>query len=104
MRSKRRYNKCEFSGIVFGFDNMTHKNGIAGIGDDEKEEWMVRLERTRPAAWNVFTANCGHRLGSFLVNLKGEESPILWKCSVSPTGASFRKSTNCHKGWEFQFT
>ncbi len=97
MRIYRRYNKCEFSGIVFGFDNMTHEDGIDGVGDDEKEEWMVRLESARRAAWDVFTASCGRRLCSFFINLKGEGSSILRKCSVSPTGASFRKSTSCHK-------
>ncbi len=35
---------------------MTHEDGVAGIGDDEKEEWVVRLESTRRAARDVLKA------------------------------------------------
>ncbi len=56
MCSYRRYNKCEFSGIVFGFDNMTHEDGVASIGDDEKEEWMIHVQTWWKTLQDAFTA------------------------------------------------
>ncbi len=65
---------CLCSRIVFGFDNMTHEDGVASIGDDEKEEWMVHVETWRHAAQNDLTARCGRSLSSFFVNLKRKGS------------------------------
>ncbi len=28
-------------GFVFGLDNVAHEDGVPGIGNDEKEEWMI---------------------------------------------------------------
>ncbi len=58
---------------------MTHEDGIAGIRDDEEEEWMVQVETWWATFQDVFTACCGRRLGPLFVNLKGEGSSILWK-------------------------
>ncbi len=30
--------------LLLRFDNMTHKDGVAGIGDDEEEEWVIHVE------------------------------------------------------------
>ncbi len=30
--------------LLLRFYNMTHEDGVAGIGEDEKEEWMVHVE------------------------------------------------------------
>ncbi len=49
---------------------MAHEDGVAGIGDDEKEEWMVHVETWWHAAQNHLTACCGRSLSSFFVNLK----------------------------------
>ncbi len=54
---------------------MAHEDGVAGVGDDEKEEWMVHVETWRHAAQNHFTACCGSSLSSFFVNLK-EKDPV----------------------------
>ncbi len=68
--SYRRGNKWKISGIVFGFEDMTHEDGVAGIGDDEKEEWMVDVETWWLTLKDVFGACCSRGLGPFFVNLK----------------------------------
>ncbi len=30
--------------LVLRFDNMAHEDGIAGIGDDKEEEWVIHVE------------------------------------------------------------
>ncbi len=49
---------------------MAHEDGIAGIGDDEEEEWVIHVESWWAALQDVFTASCSGNLGPFFVNLK----------------------------------
>ncbi len=58
---------------------MTHEDGVAGIGDDEEEEWVIQVQTWWEAVQDAFAACCGRRLCSLFVNLKGEGSSILWK-------------------------
>ncbi len=30
--------------LLLRFDDMAHEDGVAGIGGDEEEEWMVHVE------------------------------------------------------------
>ncbi len=76
-------------------DNVSHEDGVAGIGDDEEEEWMIHVEPWWATVQDVFTGCCGRRLCSFFVNLKGEGSSVLWKGYPSQAGASFIDTTSC---------
>ncbi len=49
---------------------MAHKDRVAGIGDDEKEKWMVYIEAWWHAAVTYLIPSCGRDFRSFFVNLK----------------------------------
>ncbi len=44
------------SGSILGFNNMAHEDGVAGIGDDEKEEWMIHVQTWWKTLQDAFTA------------------------------------------------
>ncbi len=58
------------SGSKFGFDDMAHEDGVAGIGDDEKEEWMIHVQAWWETLQDTFTSSCSGGLSTFFVNLK----------------------------------
>ncbi len=49
---------------------MAHEDGVAGIGDDEKEEWMIHVQAWWETLQDTFTPSCSGGLSTFFVNLK----------------------------------
>ncbi len=66
-------------------DNVTHEDGVAAIGDDAKEEWMVDMQTWWATVQDVFTASCSGSLGPFFVNLKERKRRCLQRIQ-SPHG------------------
>ncbi len=49
---------------------MAHKDGVAGIGDDEKEERIVYSYAFWRTAIEEFTSSCSGALCPFFIKLK----------------------------------
>ncbi len=49
---------------------MAHEDEVAGIGDDEEEEWMIHMQTWWLTLKDKFGACCSRGLGPFFVNLK----------------------------------
>ncbi len=58
------------SGSVFGFDDMPHEDGVAGIRDDEEEKWMVDKSPWWATLVETSTASCSGGFSPFFVDLK----------------------------------
>ncbi len=58
------------SGFVLRFNNMTHEGGVAGVGDDEKEERMIHVQAWWYTAKLSSVARCCCGLSPFFVDLK----------------------------------
>ncbi len=71
--------------LLLWFDNMTHKDGVAGIGDDEEEEWVIHVESWWATVQDVFTASCSRNLSPFFVYLQHKIRRCLQRIQ-SPSG------------------
>ncbi len=64
------------SGFVLRFNNVTHEDGVAGVGDDENEERAVHVQTWRHTAKLSSVARCCCGLSPFFVNLKKEKDVV----------------------------
>ncbi len=77
MLSNFNVNIIRRSGSILGFDNMAHEDGVASIGDDEEEEWMIHVKTWWKTLQDAFTASCRGGFSSFFVNLKDQKRRCL---------------------------
>ncbi len=66
--------KVKSFGIAFRLDNVTHEDWVAGIGNDEEQEWMIDINTWAHAIVYNFHCRDGCRFSAFFVNLRTKKT------------------------------